>query len=68
MELAIHMKNRNTGVERIKKVVGKDASIENWSCKDFFYGSSWEWSGTEPFANVCSQVKHVGHGYYRKTG
>lgn len=39
MELAVHMKNNKTGEQRIKKVIGKDASLENWECKDFYYGS-----------------------------
>lgn len=66
MELAVHMKNKNTGEERIKKVDGTDASLDNWECKDFYYGSAWQWTGTEPFKNVSDKVKHIGRGYYRK--
>ena len=66
MELAVHMKNKKTCKERIKKVEGKDASPENWSCKDLHYGSNWSWIGTEPFANVKDTVKHIGNGYYEK--
>lgn len=40
MELAVHMENNKTGEKRIKKVVGENASIENWTCKDFYYGSN----------------------------
>lgn len=66
MELAVHMKNRKTGDERIKKVVGKSASMGDWTCKDFFYGSEWCWTGTEPFKNVAENVRNIGHGYYKK--
>lgn len=67
MELAVHMKNVQTAEERIKKVVGKDASLGNWHCKDFFYGSKWSWKGTEPWKNVEEKVKTLGNGYYKKT-
>lgn len=67
MELAVHMKNNKTGEQRIKKVIGKDASLENWECKDFYYGSEWRWIGTEPFSNVVDKVKHIGRGYYKET-
>ena len=66
MELAVHMKNDKTGEERIKKVIGENASMENWTCKDFHYGSDWSWTGTEPFKNVASNVEHIGRGYYKK--
>lgn len=66
MELAVHMKNNKTGEERIKKVIGENASMENWSCKDFHYGSDWVWTGTEPFKNVADDVEHIGRGYYKK--
>ena len=66
MELAVHMKNEKTGEQRIKKVIGKDASLENWECKDFYYGSEWRWTGTEPFVNIADKVKHIGRGYYKK--
>ena len=36
MELAVHMKNKKNGEQRIKKVIGKDASLENWECEDFY--------------------------------
>lgn len=65
MELAIHMKNHTTNEERIKKVIGKNASLENWTCNDFHYGSDWEWIGTEPWTNVSDSVKHIGRGYYK---
>ena len=68
MELAAHMKNDKTGEERIKKVIGENASMENWTCKDFHYGSDWSWTGTEPFKNIASNVKHIGRGYYKKKG
>ena len=60
MELAVHMKNKKTGEERIKKVIGENASMENWTCKDFHYGSDWIWIGTEPFKNVADEVEHIG--------
>ena len=66
MELAVHMKNHSTGEVRIKKVVGINASMENWRCKDFYYGSAWTWTGTEPWKNVADSVEHIGRGYYRK--
>ena len=66
MELAVHMKNRKTGEERIKKVNGKNASVQNWHCKDFHYESDWVWTGTEPFHNVIDSVEHTGRGYYRR--
>lgn len=65
MELAVHMKNDKTGEERIKKTTGENASMGNWSCKDFFYGSEWTWTGTEPWKNVADNVEHIGRGYYR---
>ena len=66
MELAVHMKNNKTGKERIKKVIGENASMGNWTCKDFHYGSNWSWTGTEPFKNVVDNVEHIGRGYYKK--
>ncbi len=63
MELAVHMKNKKNGEQRIKKVIGKDASLENWECEDFYYCSEWSW--TEPFSNVADKVKHIGRGYYK---
>lgn len=65
MELAVYMKNNKTGEERVKKVVGKNASMENWTCKDFYYGSNWNWIGTEPFKNIADKVKYIGRGYYK---
>lgn len=67
MELAVHMKNKKTGEERIKKVEGKDASLGNWTCKDFHYGSDWSWTGTGPWHNVKDKVTHIGRGYYQLT-
>lgn len=66
MELAVHMINVQTGEKRIKKVIGKDASLGNWECKDFFHGSKWSWKGTEPWKNVAGKVKSLGNGYYKK--
>ena len=66
MELAVHMKNNKTGEERIKKTNGENASPENWSCKDFHYGSEWTWTGTEPWKNVANSVEHIGRGYYKR--
>ncbi len=66
MELAVHMKNRKTGEERVKKVIGQNASAGNWECDDFYHGSDWVWTGTEPFHNVADSVKHIGRGYYRQ--
>lgn len=66
IELAVHMKNDRTGEVRIKKTKGKNASPQNWSCKDFYYGSEWSWTGTEPWKNVADAVEHIGRGYYRK--
>lgn len=63
MELAVHMKNKKTGEERIKKVTGENAF---WNCKDFHYRSDWVWTGTEPFKNVADNVEHIGRGYYKK--
>jgi len=68
MELAVHMKNNKTGEERIKKTTGKNASMKNWHCKDFYYGSEWSWTGTESWKNVADTVEHIGRGYYRKKG
>lgn len=65
MELAVHMKNIKTNEERIKKVNGVDSSNHE-PVKDFYYGSEWVWTGTEPFRNVADKVKHIGRGYYKK--
>lgn len=64
MELAVHMENNKTGDKRIKKVNGVDAS-DHKLVKDFYYGSDWIWTGTEPFKNVADKVKHIGKGYYK---
>ena len=64
MELAVHMKNNKTGEKRIKKVNGVDAS-DHKPVKDFYYGSEWIWTGTEPFKNVADKVEHIGKGYYK---
>ena len=64
MELAVHMKNNKTGEKRIKKVNGVDAS-DHKPVKDFYYGSEWKWTGTEPFKNVADKVEHIGKGYYK---
>lgn len=66
MELAVHMKNKKTGEERIKKTIGENASMGDWTCKDFNYDSDWRWTGTEPFRNIADTVKHIGGGYYKK--
>lgn len=66
MELAVHMRNNKTGEKRIKKTEGKDASMGNWSCKDFYYGSEWSWTGTEAWENVADEVEHIGRGYYKR--
>lgn len=64
MELAVHMKNRKTNEKRIKKVKGINSSNHE-PVRDFFYGSDWEWTGTEPFINVAEEVEHIGSSYYR---
>lgn len=64
MEFAIHMRNRRTGKERVKKVVAENADVA--SCSDFGYKSEWEWTGSEPFHNVSEKVEHIGNGYYTK--
>lgn len=66
MELAVHMRNDKTGEQRIKKVIGENASLGNWDCKDLYYGSDWTWMGTEPWTNVSDDVKHIGRGYYKR--
>lgn len=66
MKLAVHMKNSKTNEKRIKKVNGVDAS-DHEPVKDFYYGSEWIWTGTEPFCNVADKVKHIGRGYYKET-
>ena len=66
MKLAIHMKNIKTGEELIKSADGSDASMKNWSCKDFGYTSEWRWTGTEPWENVSDSVEHIGNGYYKR--
>lgn len=66
MELAVHIKNKKTGEERIKKVIAENASMENWTCKDLHYGSDWSWDGTEPFKNIADNVEHIGRGYYKQ--
>lgn len=65
MELAVHMENIKTGEKRIKKVVAKSSSMDDWHCKEFYYGSDWRWTGTESFKNVEGNVKHIGRGYYK---
>lgn len=67
MDLAVHMKNRKTGEKRIKKVKGENASNHE-PVKDFYYGSDWVWTGTEPFKNIADDVEHISRGYYRKKG
>lgn len=64
MELAVHMKHRETGEKRIWRTTGENSST-GWHCKDFFYGSCWAWEGTEPWHNVAADVTHIGRGYYR---
>lgn len=64
MEFALHMRNRRTGKERIKKVVAENVDHAHYS--DFGYKSEWEWTGSEPFHNVSEKVKHIGNGYYVK--
>lgn len=66
MELAVHMRNIRTGERRIKKVFGKNASIENWKCSDFHSKSEWQWTGTEPFQNIADDVVHLRKNYYTK--
>lgn len=66
MELAVHMKNEKTGEERVKKTVGENASMRNWNCKDFYYGSEWTWTGTEPWQNIADTAEHIGRGYYKR--
>ena len=67
MELAVHMKNKVTNEERIKKVRGVNSSNHD-PVKDFYYGSDWVWTGTEPFKNVADDIEHIGRGYYREKG
>ena len=57
MLLAVHMKNINNDKERVYKTEGLDASPENWDCPDFYYGSEWVWTGTEPFANIEGEYR-----------
>lgn len=64
MEFAVHMKNNKTGEERIKKVIADN--VNNATCKDFYYGSDWKWTGSEPWHNVPDNVEHIGRGYYRR--
>lgn len=64
MEFAVHMKNYKTSEERIKKVIADN--VCNATTKDFYYGSNWKWTGSEPWNNVSDNVKHIGNGYYRK--
>lgn len=61
---AVHMKNDKTGEQRIKKVIADN--VNNATCSDFYYGSEWTWTGSEPWHNVCNSVKHIGNGYYKK--
>ena len=63
-EFAVHMKNDKTNEKRIKKAIADN--VNNATCKDFYYGSDWKWTGSEPWHNVCNSVEHIGNGYYRK--
>ncbi len=63
-EFAVHMKNDKTNEERIKKVEAEN--VNRATCKDFYYGSDWRWTGSEPWHNVCDKVKPIGNGYYKK--
>ena len=60
---AVHMRNNKTDEERIKKVAADN--VDNATCKDFYYGGDWGWTGSEPWHNVSSNVKHIGRGYYK---
>lgn len=64
MEFAVHMKNDKTGEKRIKKVIAD--SVNNAISKDFYYGSGWKWTGSEPWRNVSDNVEHIGREYYKK--
>lgn len=63
MEFVVHMKNNKTGEERIKKVIADN--VNNATCKDFYYGSDWSWTGSEPWHNVSDNMEHIGRGYYK---
>lgn len=64
MDFAVHMKNKKTNEERIKKVTA--ANVNEAICKDFYYGSVWVWTGSEPWHNVSDNIEHIGRGYYKK--
>lgn len=64
MEFAVHMANSKTGEKRIKKVIADN--VCNATTKDFYYGSDWKWTGSEPWHNVSDNVEHIGKGCYRR--
>jgi len=64
MKFAVHIKNRKTNETRIKKVAAENVDMA--TCKDFYYGSEWIWTGSKPWHNVSDNVEHIGRGYYRK--
>lgn len=66
MELAVHMVNNKTGEKKIKKIQGESASLGEWECKDFYYGSEWSWTGTEPWKNVADSIENISRGYYKR--
>lgn len=64
MKFAVHMKNNKTGERRIKKVIADN--VNNAICKDFYYGSDWIWTGSEPWHNISDNMEHIGGGYYKE--
>lgn len=54
MYYAIHLKNKNTGKERVYKCEAE--RIEEAYCPDLHYGSEWIWTGTEAFSNIEDKV------------
>ena len=66
MELAVYMRNKRTGEERVKRIAGLDASPGNWECSDFYHGSDWEWISTVPLLDVIRDIKHIEGSYYMR--
>lgn len=63
-EFAVGMKNKYTGDVQYQKVKADDAS--HATSKRFFYGSEWEWIGTEPWHNMADSVVRISGNFYRK--
>ena len=64
MEFAVHIKHKETGEKRIRKVTASD-TWEATHKANVGYGTPWIWTGTEPFHHVADKAIRLGGGYYK---